>query len=52
MMQKQQNTRLAEKKLRCREQNMKGLKSTSLTISPGIAAVEWFLIMNLLSVQI
>ena len=28
------------------------LKFTSLTVSPGTAAVEWFLIMNLLSVQL
>ena len=28
------------------------LKFTSLTISPGTAAVEWLLIMNLLSVQL
>ena len=31
---------------------MKTCRFTSLTKSPGTAAVEWFLIMNLLSVQL
>ena len=48
MMQKDQDTKLAENKICSCEQNM---KFTSLIISQETVATEWFLIMGLLSVQ-
>ena len=52
MIEKRQDIRLPENKIRDCEQNRNKLKFTSLTISPGTAAVMWPLIMNLLTVRL
>ena len=50
MIQKQWATRFAENKI-CGCEKHEKLKFTSLTISPGTAALQWFLIKKLLSLQ-